>query len=93
MTDSNEEILRRSLDEVDRHRTRLFAGLGVAFVVMLAGLIHADYTADADSTKMFVHEVFFLLTTYITLIAMAIVLQMTTMTRRILRAIELASRK
>ena len=93
MSDTNDEILRRSLDEVGRHRTRLFAGIGILFAVMLGGFVHAAHVADTDSTKMFVHEVFFLLMTWITLVAMLIVLQMTVMTRRILRAIELASRK
>ena len=92
MADANDDVLRRSLDEVDRHRTRLYIGIGMLFAVML-GLIHAGYTADADSTKMFVHEVFFLLMTWITLVTALLVLQMTVMTKRILRAIELASRK
>jgi hypothetical protein len=36
MTDTNEEILRRSLDAVDRHRTRLLIGLAAAVLALLS---------------------------------------------------------
>lgn len=45
------------------------------------------------STNVFVHEVFVLLSAWTTLLELLVMLQMTVMTKRILRAIEPASRK
>jgi hypothetical protein len=92
MTDANEEVLRRSLDAVDRHRTRLLIGFAVGVVVLLLGFYHASHVVYA-STNIFVHEVFILLTIWTTLLALVIVIQITVMTKRILRAIELAGKR
>ncbi len=90
MADMNEEVLRRSLDAIDRSRTRLFVGLAAGVVLLLAGLYHARGVVRAP-TNIFVHEVFVLLVIWTTLLAIVVVIQITVMTKRILRAIELAS--
>ena len=92
MTDSNEEVLRRSLDSIDRHRTRLIIGLVVCSLLMVGALYHASGVVHAG-TNVLVHEVFVLLSVWTTALTLVVVLQMTVMTKRILRAIELASRK
>ena len=92
MTDNNEEALRRSLDAVDRHRTRLLIGLALGVALLLAGFYHASRMTHA-STIVFIHEIFVLLTIWTTLLALGIVIQITVMTKRILRAIEFATKK
>ena len=94
MTDSNEEVLRRSLDAVDRHRTRLLLGLAVGVAVLLLAFYHAsDIVHSGMNTNAFIHMVFVLLLIWTTLLALVVVIQITVMTKRILRAIELASKK
>jgi len=93
MTDDNEEVLRRSLDAVDRHRTRLLIGLGVGVAILLSAFYHAAGVLHTASTQVFIHEVFLLLVIWTTLLALVVVIQITVMTKRILRAIELASKK
>ena len=94
MTDSNEEVLRKSLDAVDRHRTRLLIGLAAGVVLLfltfygVASSIHAH-----PSTNNFVHGMFIILAVWTPLLALVVVNQITVMTKRILRAIELSSRK
>jgi hypothetical protein len=92
MADSNEEILRRSLDAVDRYRRRLLIGLALMF----AGLLWAFYDATdvaRSGTLYFIHAIFVILLIWTALLALVVVIQITVMTKRILRAIELASRK
>jgi len=93
MTDDNEEVLRRSLDAVDRHRTRLLIGLGVGIAMLLVAFYHAAGIIHSASTPVFIHEVFVLLVIWTTLLALVVVIQITVMTKRILRAIDLASKK
>ena len=92
MADNNEEVLRRSLDAVDRHRTRLLVGLAVGVAVLLLAFYHASGVVHAQ-TNVFIHEIFVLLVIWMTLLTLVVVIQMTVMTKRILRAIELASKK
>jgi hypothetical protein len=92
MPDSNGEVLRRSLDAVDRHRTRLLVGLGVGVAVLLLAFYHASGIVHAP-TNIFIHEIFVLLVIWTTLLALVVVIQITVMTKRILRAIELASKR
>lgn len=93
MTDNNEDVLRRSLDAVDRHRNRLIAGVVVAAGLLLAALVHATSAARSGSVNLFTHSVMIILAVWMTMVALGIVIQITVMTKRILRAIELASRK
>jgi len=92
MADNDEEVLRRSLDAVDRHRTRLLVGLAVGTAALLLALYHASGVVHAP-TNTFIHEIFVLLVIWMTLLTLVVVIQMTVMTKRILRAIELASKK
>ncbi len=93
MADNNEDVLRRSLDAVDRHRTRLLMGLAFGVALLLLGFYHASGVVHSGNTNAFLHAVFVLLLIWTTLLALVVVIQITVMTKRILRAIELASKK
>jgi hypothetical protein len=93
MTDQNDEVLRRSLDAVDRHRNRLLVGVVVTAVLLLAAFVHGADAVQSGNTNLFLHAVLLILGIWTTLLALAIVIQITVMTKRILRAIELASQK
>ena len=93
MTDNNEEILRRSLDAVDRTRTRLVIATVVTGILLLLGFFHGAQAVHSHDTNMFIHAVMIILAVWTTLMTLVVVLQITAMTKRILRAIELASRK
>lgn len=91
--DDNEDVLRRSLDAVDRQRTRLVIGLAVAVVFLFLALANARYASLSDRTNVFTHAMMVTTVVWVTVVGLGIVLQMTVMTKRILRAIELASKK
>jgi hypothetical protein len=93
MTDNDEQILRRSLDAVDRTRTRLVIATVVTGVLLLAGFVHGAQAVHSHDTNLFLHAVMVILAVWTTLMTLVVVLQITAMTKRILRAIELASRK
>jgi hypothetical protein len=93
VTDNSEDVVRRSLDAVDRHRTRLLVGLAVGVVVLILAFVSGANTVHSGNTINFVHAVFIVLLIWTTLLALVVVLQITAMTKRILRAIDLASRK
>ena len=93
MTDSNEEVLRRSLDAVDRHRNRLLVGVAVTAVVLLAAFVSGGEAVHSGNTNAFLHAIMIVLGVWTTLMTLVVVIQITTMTKRILRAIELASKK
>lgn len=92
MTDSNEEVLRRSLDAVDRHRNRLVIGVVITVVVLIGAFVQGGAAAHSRNPNAFLHAVMIVLGVWITLMALVIVIQITAMTKRILRAIELASK-
>jgi hypothetical protein len=93
MTDNNEEVLRRSLDAVDRHRNRLLIAVVVTAVLLLAAFVHGADAVHSGNTNRFLHAVMVVLGIWSALMTLVVVIQITTMTKRILRAIELASRK
>ena len=93
MVDNNEEVLRRSLDAVDRHRNRLVIGFVAAVLFLLGALVNGSYVAHSENVNLFTHAVMIVLVVWTTLVGLAIVIQITVMTKRILRAIELASRR
>ena len=93
MTDHNEDVLRRSLDAVDRHRNRLTIATVVTAVLLLLGFVHGAQAVHSHDTNLFLHAVMIILGVWTTLMTLVVVLQITAMTKRILRAIELASRK
>ena len=93
MTDQNEEVLRRSLDAVDRHRNRVIIGFAVTVAFVMAALLNGTYAARTGNVNVFTHAVMIVIVLWTTAVGMMIVLQITVMTKRILRAIELAGKK
>ena len=93
MTDSNEEVLRRSLDAVDRHRNRLLIGVVVTAVMLVLAFFHGADAVQSGNTNYFLHAIMLILAIWTTLLALVVVIQITAMTKRILRAIELAAKK
>jgi len=93
MTEGNEEVLRRSLDAVDRHRNRLLVGVAVTAIVLLAAFVQGGKAVHSGNTSAFLHAIMIVLGVWTTLMTLVVVIQITVMTKRILRAIELASRK
>ena len=95
MADNNEEVLRRSLDAVDRHRNRLLIGLAgtlaLLFFVFFRGA--TGMRSGNSSTAQAILAHYFILIIWMTALMLVIVIQITVMTKRILRAIELASKK
>ncbi len=90
MAEDTGELLRRSLDAVDRHRKRLIAGLVLLTLLLLVTFIGGAHSADRVEAVL-AH--FFILLIWVTALTVVVVIQITVMTKRILRAIELASRK
>ena len=93
MADTNEEVLRRSLDAVDRHRNRLLIGVVIAAVLLLLAFMHGAEAVHSGNTNRLVHAIMVVLGIWMTILTLVVVIQITVMTKRILRAIELASRK
>ena len=93
MADNNEDTLRRSLDVVDRQRNRLVVGLGATIVLLLfvfgAGALHSD----DSSMRAVILSHYFLLVIWVTALILIVIIQITVMTKRILRAIELSAKK
>ena len=92
MTD-NEEVLRRSLDAVDRHRNRLLVGVVLTTVLLVLAFVRGAGAFRSGNTNLVVHEVMLMLGVWMMIQTLVVVIQMTVMAKRILRAIELASQK
>ena len=88
MAEDSGDVLRRSLDAVDRHRKRLLAGLVLLTVVFLVTFIVGAHSTDRVDAVL-AH--YFMLLIWVTALTVVVVIQITVMTKRILRAIELAS--
>jgi hypothetical protein len=93
MADNNEEVLRRSLDVVDRHRNRLPIGVVLTTVLLLLAFVRGTDAFRSGNTNLVVHEVMLILGVWMAIQSLVVVIQITVMTKRILRAIELASKK
>jgi hypothetical protein len=94
MADDTGEVLRRSLDAVDQHRKRLILTLAI-LGVLLFGVFMSSARPSAvggDMIGAFLAH-FFILVIWVTALAVVIVIQITVMTKRILRAIEIAWRQ
>ena len=92
MSQDNEMVLRKSLDAVDKHRRRLTWVLAIAGVMVAWEFYRlAVVRPDGDVPGMIVQAVMVLFFSILGL-AVLIVFQLTTATKRILRAIDLASR-
>ena len=90
MADDTGDVLRRSLDAVDRHRKRLIVGLGVTVVLLLLTFVTGARAAPSSSAVQAILVHFMMLVIWMTGLTLVVVIQMTVMTKRILRAIELA---
>ena len=93
MTTDQDTILRKALDAVDRHKKRLYGAFAAVFIFSLVTqyrLVTASHTGDLS--KLIIAAVV-VLEVWTAVWAVAIVLQFTVATKRILRAIELASNK
>lgn len=93
MADANEEVLRRSLDAVDRHRNRLLIGVVVTAIVLILAFVQGGAAVHSRNPNVFIHAVMIVLGVWTTLMTLVVVIQITVMTKRILRAIELSTRK
>jgi hypothetical protein len=92
MSQETENVLRRSLDAVDRHRRRLTWVLAIASAAVAWEFYRlAEVKPTGDVPGMIVQAVMVLFFCILGL-AVLIVFQLTIATKRILRAIELASR-
>jgi hypothetical protein len=93
MAVNDEEVLRRSLDAVDRHRTRLLIAVVLTAVLLLLAFVRATDAFRSGNTNLVVHEVMLILGVWISVQTLVVIIQITVMTKRILRAIELGSKK
>ncbi len=90
MAEDTGEVLRRSLDAVDRHRKRLIVGLVLLTLLLLVTFIVGAHSADRVEAVL-AH--YFMLLIWVTALTVIVVIQINVMTKRILRAIELASKR
>jgi hypothetical protein len=94
MADDTGDVLRRSLDAVDRHRKRLIVGLGVTvFLLVLTFATGARAARSGTGAVQVFIAHFMMLVIWMAALTLVVVIQITVMTKRILRAIELASKK
>ena len=91
MADDSGETLHRSLNAVDAYRKRMIMAL-VFLVVLLAMVFFNGADGGGDTLSAFLAH-FFILIIWVTALAVIVMMQISVMTKRILRAIELASRK
>lgn len=95
MADTNNDVLRRSLDAVDRHRNRVLIGLGLAIAFLVVVLIQSlmgMHSGHGNSAQAILAH-YFILLIWVTALTLVVVIQITVATKRILRAIELASKR
>jgi hypothetical protein len=92
MSQETENVLRKSLDAADRHRRRLTWVLAIASVMVVWEFYRlAEVKPTGDVPGMILQAVMVLFFSILGL-AVLIVFQLTLATKRILRAIDLASR-
>jgi hypothetical protein len=91
MSEETENVLRRSLDAVDRHQKRLIGAIIVATVLLTVAFfrLHSGRMGDVRTA---IAASMVVLAFWTSGLALAIVLQVTVATKRILRAIELTSK-
>ena len=65
----------------------------VGGVLLLMAFMHGSDAIHSGNTMYFLHAVLLILFIWTTMMTLTVVMQITAMTKRILRAIELASRK
>ena len=92
MAQDENTILRQSLDAVDRHRRRMFAGFTIVVIAMAIAQFRLGLAGTANDVPKMLTVVLVVLMLWISAMAIAIIVQLTKMTKMILRAIELATR-
>ena len=92
MVDDTGDVLRRSLDAVDRHRKRLMLGLVVTIGLLLLTFVIGAHSVGNNAVQAFLAHLM-MLVIWMTGLTLVVVIQITVMTKRILRAIELAWKK
>ena len=93
MSQETENVLRKSLDSVDQHRRRLMWLFAIVGLTVAWEFYHlAEVKPTGDVPGMIVAAVMVLFFWTLGLVVL-IVFQLTIATKRILRAIELASRR
>ena len=93
MADNDDDVLRRSLDAVDRHRNRLLIGVVLTAILLVLAFMHGAEAVHSGNTNRFLHAIMIVLGVWTTMMALVVVIQITVMTKRILRAIEIASKR
>jgi hypothetical protein len=92
MTEHNDGAMRKALDAVDRHKKRMWVALALVMALTLFGqfrLVRASHNGDISRTIVTAVVV---LEFWTAAWACTIVLQLTVMTKRILRAIEISAK-
>jgi len=92
MVQDENTTLRQSLDAVDRHRRRMFVGFTIVVIVMAIAQFRLGLAGTANDVPKMLTVVLVVLMLWISAMAIAIIVQLTKMTKTILRAIELATR-
>jgi hypothetical protein len=92
MAEDSGETLHRSLDAVDSYRKRMMAALVFLVVLLFVVFFSYAHTAGSDTVSDVLAH-FFMLIIWVTALAVLVMMQISVMTKRILRAIELASKK
>jgi len=92
MAEDSGETLHRSLDAVDSYRKRMIAALVFLVVLLLVVFFYGAHTAGRDTVSDVLAH-YFMLIIWVTGLAVLVMMQISVMTKRILRAIELASKK
>ena len=93
MTEENEDVLRRSLASIDRRRNWLLGGVVLTAVLLVGGFAQATRAIETHSQTLLLHAVMLILGIWTTMMTLVVVMQVTAMTKRILRAIELAAKQ
>ena len=92
MVQDENTTLRQSLDAVDRHRRRMFVGFTIVVIVKAIAQFRLGLAGTANDVPKMLTVVLVVLMLWISAMAIAIIVQLTKMTKTILRAIELATR-
>lgn len=92
MTQDTETMLRKSLDAVDRHRRRLMWTFGLASLTVVWEFYRLMVMRPTGNVPNLIVEGVIVICFWILALVVAIVFQLTIATKRILRAIDLASK-
>jgi len=92
MSEGIETVLRKSLDAVDQNRRRLLWLLAIAGVTVVWQFYRLLHIAPTGDVPRLIVSAVMLLSSWILGLAVVLAFQLTVSTKRILRAIELASK-